>query len=107
FSKRKFNDDRAVKSSWIIGGVDINTREFFALVIKRDKETLNKILLESIKLENTIAIDCLKRYLDLNSLGFVHINVNHLKKFINPLTRANIQANENRWSVYKRKYRAR
>ncbi|KCZ77387.1 hypothetical protein H311_01601, partial [Anncaliia algerae PRA109] len=40
-------------------------------------------------------------------LGFIHYTVNHSLNFVDPITGANTQAIENRWSVLKRKLRAR
>ncbi|KCZ82163.1 hypothetical protein H312_00440 [Anncaliia algerae PRA339] len=80
---------------------------FFCFSYKTRQRNVKKLLLEGIKLGTTIATDCWKGYLNLNSLGFVHITVNNLKNFFDPLTGANTQAIENRWSIYKRKYKGR
>ncbi|KCZ74197.1 hypothetical protein H311_04839, partial [Anncaliia algerae PRA109] len=52
FSFRKFNDDRAVKSSWIIGGVDINTREFFCFSYKTRQRNVKQNIIGRHKTRN-------------------------------------------------------
>lgn len=108
FSKRKYNVGRTVRSPWVVGGVDINTGDlFFVEVFRRDKETLSALLLENIEIGTMIYTDCWAGYIDLSLLGFQHYTVNHSTNFIDPTTSANTQAIENRWSVYKKKFRSR
>ncbi|KCZ74712.1 hypothetical protein H311_04320, partial [Anncaliia algerae PRA109] len=76
-------------------------------VLKRDKETLENIIKEYVYEGTTIVTDCWGGYINLESLGYYHFQVNHTINFIDPLTGANTQAIENRWSVIKRKFRAR
>lgn len=108
FSKRKFNVGRAVRSPWVIGGVDIHSGEmFFVEVIRRNSETIKQVLTENIEIGSTVITDCWAGYVNLESYGYFHLKVNHSENFIDPLTGANTQAIENRWSVLKRKMRAR
>lgn len=108
FSKRKYNVGRSVRSPWVVGGVDLTTGEvFFVEVLYRNSETLSNILLENIEVGTTIITDCWAGYVNLEALGFIHLTVNHSENFVDPLTGANTQAIENRWSVYKRKFRSR
>ncbi|KCZ75333.1 hypothetical protein H311_03692, partial [Anncaliia algerae PRA109] len=73
----------------------------------RNQETIQNVLLENVEVGTTIITDCWTGYISLNELGFLHLTVNHSENFIDPLTGANTQAIENRWSVYKRKMRSR
>ncbi|KCZ77569.1 hypothetical protein H311_01417 [Anncaliia algerae PRA109] len=54
-----------------------------------------------------VVTDCWAGYVNLDSLGFIYYTVNHSLNFVDPITDANIQAIGNRWSVIKRKLRAR
>lgn len=108
FSKRKFNVGRVTRSPWVIGGVDIeNGNVFFREVLFRNRETINSVLLECVELGSIVVTDCWAGYIDLESLGYQHLTVNHSQNFVDPDTMANTQAIENRWSVYKHKLRAR
>ncbi|KCZ74627.1 hypothetical protein H311_04405, partial [Anncaliia algerae PRA109] len=78
FSKRKNEVGRIVESKWIIGGVDIHTGElFFREVINRNAETISNVLLENIEIGSTIITDCWPAYINISSLGFNHLTVNH------------------------------
>ncbi|KCZ77802.1 hypothetical protein H311_01180, partial [Anncaliia algerae PRA109] len=80
---------------------------FFVEVINRNKETINNIILENIELGTTIVTDSWSGYVDLNKLGYFNLTINHSENFIDPLTGANTQSIENRWSVYKKKFKSR
>ena len=108
FSKRKFNVGRVVRSAWVIGGLDINTGDlFFREVLFRNRMTITSVLQECVLLGTTIITDCWRGYVDLESLGYRHLTVNHSRNFVDPVSGANTQAIENRWSVFKRKFRSR
>lgn len=108
FSKRKFNVGRSVRSPWVIGGVDIHSGDlFFREVLFRNRETIHSVLLECVEIGSTIVTDCWAGYCDLEELGYIHLKVNHSTNFVDPITGANTQAIENRWSIFKRKFRAR
>lgn len=108
FSKRKFNVGRVVRSPWVIGGIDINTGDaFFREVLFRNQETITSVLQECVEVGTIIVTDCWRGYINISDLGYIHYTVNHSRNFLDPITGANTQAIENRWSVYKRKFRAR
>jgi hypothetical protein len=49
FSKRKYNVGRILKSRWVIGGIDLMTRDtFFVEVSYRNKEVLSEIIREHV-----------------------------------------------------------
>ncbi|KCZ82394.1 hypothetical protein H312_00052 [Anncaliia algerae PRA339] len=73
----------------------------------RNKQTINNIILENIEFGTIIVTDCWSGYVDLTKLGYFHLTVNHSESFIDPLTGANTQSIENRWSVYKKKFKSR
>ncbi|KCZ79038.1 hypothetical protein H312_03577, partial [Anncaliia algerae PRA339] len=108
FIKLKYNVGRLVRSPWIVRGIDLTTNQiFFVEVLKRDKERLENIIKEYLYEGTTIVIDCWGSYINLEPLGYYQFQVNHTENFINPLTGANTQTIENRWSIIKRKFRDR
>ena len=108
FSKRKYNTGRGVRVVWVVGGIDLTTREcFFVEVLYRDRVTLSQVIIEHV-LEGTIIwTDCWGGYVDLNEIGFHHETVNHSLYFVDPLTGVNTQLIESTWGALKRKLRAR
>lgn len=108
FTKRKYQVGRVVKSPWVVGGIDIISKEaFFVEVIKRDSETLRTIILEKINPGSIIVTDEWRGYWGLEELGYHHLTVNHSINFVCPRTGANTQLIENTWGVLKRKIRTR
>jgi DNA-directed RNA polymerase subunit M/transcription elongation factor TFIIS len=108
FSKRKYNVGRAVRSPWVIGGIDIETRDtFFVEVFSRNKEVLTRVILENVEVGTTIYTDEWKGYVDLNRVGYIHFTVNHRRNFIDPVTGANTQLIENSWYIFKKSLRER
>lgn len=108
FSKRKFEVGRAVRSPWIVGGIDMTTKEcFFVETFYRDAETLRSIIMNHVVEGSVLCTDCWRGYSNLESLGFTHFTVNHSRFFVDPITGINTQLIENTWSIYKRKFRAR
>jgi hypothetical protein len=92
----------------VIGGVDINSWElFFREVIFRNRTTIASVLQECIEPGTTIITDCLRGYVNLESLGYHHLTVNNNRNFVDPVSGANTQSIENRWCVFKPKFRAR
>lgn len=108
FSKRKYNVGREVRSPWIVGGIDLETREvFFVETFFRDAETLNNIIINHVEPGSIIFTDCWRGYNSLQNQNFEHFTVNHSRNFIDPETGANTQLIENTWGVFKKRFRAR
>jgi IS1 family transposase len=108
FSKRKYNVGRTVRKLWVVGGIDVVTKEaFFVEVVRRDAVTLQQVILENVELGSTIYTDCWRGYINLDSLGYIHETVNHATNFVDPQSCANTQLIENTWGVFKRKIRDR
>lgn len=108
FSKRKYEVGRVVRSPWIVGGIDMTTKEvFFVETYFRDANTLNNIIINHVEEGSIIHTDCWRGYSGLSEIGFEHYTVNHSNFFVDPITGINTQLIENTWGVYKRKFRAR
>lgn len=108
FSKRKYNVGRAVRSLWVVGGIDLMTDDtFFVEVTHRSREVLRRIILENVELGTTICTDEWAGYINLEEIGYHHLTVNHSRYFVDPDTGANTQRIENSWCVFKKKIRSR
>uniref|UniRef100_A0A0L8G1M4 ISXO2-like transposase domain-containing protein n=1 Tax=Octopus bimaculoides TaxID=37653 RepID=A0A0L8G1M4_OCTBM len=62
---------------------------------KRDRATLEPIILQHIKLGTTVMSDCWKAYDSLGAFSFQHLTVNHSYNFVDPLTGAYTNNMEN------------
>lgn len=100
---RKFERGRVVKGKWILGLVERGGNEFRCFhVMKRDKETLNKIITENVEEGSTIFTDGWKAYSDLGKkFNYRHGVVNHSKNFISPDGGTHTQKIESQWRVLK------
>lgn len=108
FSKRKYEVGRVVNSPWVVGGIDMTTREvFFVETNRRDANTLRNIIYNHVEEGSIIHTDCWRGYANLVELGFEHYTVNHSNYFVDPFTGVNTQLIESTWSVFKRKFRSR
>lgn len=108
FSKRKFEVGRTVRSPWIVGFIDVETREVrFVETFYRDADTLRRLIGLYVAEGSIIVTDCWAGYRNLESLGMTHMTVNHSTNFVDPITGANTQLIECTWGVYKRKFRSR
>ena len=104
FGKRKYNKGRAVDSSWVLGGIDRETKETFFKVIKdRSAEILLPILIENIHPETTVISDCWKSYHNVSQHFKNHKSINHSLHFVDPADKS-IHTNtiESQWRVLKR-----
>lgn len=108
FSKRKFEIGRIVRSPWVVGMIDVNTREVcFVETMFRNSETLSDIIRNHVRDGSIIITDCWAGYNNLRNMNYTHLTVNHSQNFVDPITGANTQLIENTWGVYKRKMRNR
>ena len=108
--RRKFNVGRMLNQVWVFGGVCIDDKNFFCIVIPNRKiDVLEKEIRNYILPGTTIVSDCWKAYKFLDECdGYEHLSVNHSKNFINPDNYANTQTIERMWLELKqinKKYR--
>ena len=94
---------RPVPQQWMIGGVDINTKEFFFLMINGQRNAAN--LLAAIRANilpgTTIWTDEWAGYRSLNRNGYAHQTVNHSHHFVDPVTGVHTNDIEGRWNTCK------
>ena len=105
-SKRKYDVGRILRNQqhWMVGGIDENGNFFLKITQKRNKEILERIILDNVEEESTIWTDGWKGYNSLKDLGFIHGTVIHKRRFVSP---EGVHTNriEATWGAFKRKYR--
>ena len=105
FGKRKYQRGRLIEGQWVLGGICRETREIFLVALpenKRDRQTLEPLILEHVAPGSTIITDCWKAYDNLGAEGFQHLTVNHSYNFVDPTTGAHTNTVENLWWQIKR-----
>ena len=105
FGKRKYHKGRFVEGQWVFGGICRETKEIFLVALpnnKRDRRTLEPIILAHILPGTTVISDCWKAYDHLGAVGFNHLTVNHSYNFVDPNTGAHTNNIENLWWQVKR-----
>lgn len=109
FGKRKYNRGRKMKTRWVVGGVDRETKKcFFVVVNNRDANTLHNVIREHVLPGTHIITDCWKGYCGVDRIYYTHSTVNHSKHFINPSDRnIHTQGIESQWAKLKRDMRRR
>lgn len=106
--KRKYNFGRIGWGAWVFGMVERGTRRALAIwVPNRMIETLVAGLVQQfVKPGTTVISDKFSPYFILNSLGYIHIMVNHSENFVDPFTGTHSNTIEGVWSQIKRKLKA-
>lgn len=101
------NYGNRIRGPWVFGLIlknDNGTYDSrFFVVEKRDKKTLEKIILQEVNLGSTIISDEWLAYNNLSNIGFTHLTVNHSTNFVDPETRAHTQLIEGCWAHLKTK----
>ena len=75
--KRKYHRGRVVPELWVVGMIDSNDNVRFELTEKRDRETLERIIIHHVRAGSTIHTDGWPAYNELSLLTFDHHVVNH------------------------------
>ena len=105
FGKRKYNRGRLVDGTWVVGGVQRHTDYCFLSICpgnRRNAPTLSNIVKTYVRRGTTVITDKWKGYVDLTSLGYIHLDVNHSTNFVDPETGANTNTIEGTWTHAKR-----
>ena len=106
FGKRKYSRGRMVEGTWILGGIERETNNCFLVTCpenKRSEATLVPIIKAHVRPGTTIITDKWKAYVNLDKHGYVHLDVNHSKNFVDPLTGAHTNTIEGTWTHAKHK----
>ena len=104
FGKQKYNRGRVVPGSWVLGGVERNSKRCFLDVCpnnSRSEATLVPLIREHVALGTTIITDKWKAYCNLDNHGYVHLDVNHSENFVDPGTGAHTNSIEGTWNHVK------
>ena len=106
--KRKYNCGRIGRGTWVFGMVERGTGKALTFrVPNRTRETLVTGLVQQfVEPGTTIISDKFSPYFNLNSLGYIHVMVNHSENFVDPFTGAHSNTIEGVWSQIKRKLKA-
>jgi len=88
--KRKYHKGHRVDGVWVLVGVERTAERklFLRILPDRTATTLEQFILQHVTNGTTIVTDCWRGYNSLESLGYVHLTVNHSKTFKNPVTGA-------------------
>lgn len=85
--KRKYNRGPVSKGAWVFGMVERGSgRALTFLVPERTRETLVKRLIQDFVEPGTVIISAkfFPLYFNLNTLGYIHLIVNHSENFVDP-----------------------
>ena len=106
FGKRKYSRGRMVEGTWVLGGIQRHTDACFLVTCpgnKRDADTLIPLIKNFGRLGTTIITDKWKSYVNLDAHGYVHLDVNHSRNFVDPETGAHTNTIEGTWTHAKHK----
>ena len=103
--KRKYNRGRFREPQWLVGGICLQTKEFFVVLIDDRKTATMKAVLSKYLLLGTIILTDEQRAYDkaCSDLEFTHRTINHSLNYVDPVhSWIHTQAIEALWSSYKR-----
>lgn len=90
---------------WVLGIWQSPTQCRFIRVPNRTKRTLNAVISRYVEPGSFIHTDSWGGYNDLNSLGYVHLTVNHSVNYVDPDTGAHTNDIEGAWNSIKAPYK--
>ena len=102
-NKRTYNRGRISRTNdWIFGLIQRDTGRSLALFIVNNRSAAELLpRIQNIVLPGTTIIsDQWAAYNSLNTLGYMHLTVNHSENFIDPATGSRTQTIESFWSHY-------
>ena len=106
--KCNYNRWQISQGTWVFSMVERGTGRALAFRgPNRTRETLVAGLVQQfVEPGTTIISDKFSPYFNLNSLGYVHVMVNHSENFVDPFTGAHSNTVEGVWCQIKRKLKA-
>ena len=107
--RRKNGVGREKQEIWVIGGVQRSTpmdegspRMFLSILERRDAASISATLKRWVPPGSIICTDAFAGYVDLESLGYSHFDVNHKQNFVDALTKAHSERIEGLWHHLRR-----
>lgn len=96
--KKKYNTGRIIRSQWVFGGIECDTKKVFVLP-NRSAETLLPLIRKYVAPGSIIHSDKWRAMYDslCNDTNYTHKIVNHSVNFVNPETGVNTQNIERFW----------
>lgn len=104
FFKAKYNKGKALHydQTWFFGAIDDATNRIaIEKCESRKEEDLIQIIVSVCRPNSTIWSDSWKSYNNLNSYGYIHMNVNHKENFKDPITFVHTNKIEGNWNALK------
>lgn len=104
---QKYNKGRKVEGHWILGMIDVETKELRIAVCRnncRSAETMLPWIEDWVEKGSIIRTDCWAAYNKLKEKGYIHETVNHSKEFV---TAGGVHTNliESSWRPLKTHFR--
>ena len=94
-------------SQWVFGGIDTQTQEGYLIAVEnRDAATLLPTLQQYILPEAIVIFDLWGAYNTVSVMGYQHLTVNHLLRFVDLVTYATTNHVESKWSRAKKETNA-
>ncbi|KMQ86603.1 putative transposase-like protein [Lasius niger] len=104
--RRKYERERVVEGSWILGIIHRGYAHKYRLEIcpdnKRDENTLIELIKKHVAAGTEIHTDCWKGYINLENHGYVYKTVNHSEEFVNHDTGTHTENIESSWRWMRR-----
>lgn len=110
--RRKYNRGRVVKTIWLFGGIERETKKNFLIPLttecgeneRRDASTLIPLIIRHIRQGSIIYSDSWGAYNSLANIGYTHFKINHSENFVDPQNPSvHTQNIERLWGIVKRR----
>ncbi len=102
--KRKFECGRLVEGSWVLGIIELGSKEFRLEICPGNSQsaaTLLPLIQKHVELGSTIVTDKWAGYNCLKDNGYLHLTFNYSDNFVDPNTVAHTQNIECEWRPLK------
>ena len=103
FGHRKYSRGRMLSGQWVFGGIDVDTKDIFMILVQNRTAATLVPLIEQYILPGTC--DEWASYNLISSTTFQHLTVNHSIHFVNPTTGVHTQTIEISWGQAKKRMR--
>jgi hypothetical protein len=97
-----------VSQQCLFGGKEVGSKNCCLVqVVNKNRETLQPLIFKNIELGSIITSDFWPAYGDLNTLVYIHLNVNHSVSFVDPETNATTNHVENMRQKFRQSHKIR